>query len=240
MGLFDAPENRSFVSSRIFHRCFSQLEEGCKDVIRLGSELLLIQVYRTDSLSYPLFMPSSFVKLAIKCAKQLGVPFKSLSDEEKAKKEAEGERKKKGESTSCISISRISSSVQQCADPLSLLIYLFGFPVETFMSFQEKLDDIKRLQAEIQVAKLNAVQVSPGVFGVGGIGSPGLNLGPEGLAGLAQRGGTDLATAQARLSKWLTGIDPIEIQNMSQERQLMVKQYMQMEQYLVSYLFTTM
>lgn len=106
------------------------------------------------------------------------------------------------------------------------------------MSFQEKLDDIARLQAEIQVAKINAMQASPGVFATG-IGSPGLNLGPEGLAGLAQRGGTDLANAQARLSKWLTGIDPVDLQNMSHERKLMVQQYMQLELYLVSVLAVT-
>lgn len=103
--------------------------------------------------------------------------------------------------------------------------------VETFVAFQEKLDEIQKLQAEIQVAKMNAVQASPGVFALG-LGSPGLNLGPEGLAGLAQRGGADLAATQARLQAWLSGINPAEYQSMSQERQALIQQYMQMEQYL--------
>lgn len=89
------------------------------------------------------------------------------------------------------------------------------------------------MQAEIQVAKMNAVQASPGVFALG-LGSPHLNLGPEGLAGLAQRGGADLAAAQARLQAWLAGINPADFQTMSHERQVMIQQYMQMEQYLVS------
>lgn len=41
-------------------------------------------------------MPS-LRKTLFKYARQLGVPFKALSDEEKAKKAAEAERKKKGE-----------------------------------------------------------------------------------------------------------------------------------------------
>lgn len=105
--------------------------------------------------------------------------------------------------------------------------------VEGLVSFQEKLDAVKRLEAEIQVQKFNAIQASPGVFAMG-FGSPGLNLGPEGLAGLAQRGGADLASTHARLSKWLTGIDPLELQAASQERKLYVQQNMQLEQHLVS------
>lgn len=81
---------------------------------------------------------------------------------------------------------------------------------------------------------MNAVQASPGVFALGGLGSPGLQLGPEGLAGLAQRGGADLVNAQARLQAWLAGINPAEYQTMSQERQALIMKYMQMEQYLVS------
>lgn len=109
--------------------------------------------------------------------------------------------------------------------------------MKTYVALQEKLDDIQRLQAEIQVAKMDAVQASPGVFALG-LGSPGLNLGPEGLAGLAQRGGTDLATAHARLSAWLGGINRRDLSMMSQERQALVQQYVQMEQYLVSLVAT--
>lgn len=97
MGLFDAPDNRSFVSIvQLEASTFSSKsrQKTLPGLFPIHSRSENIQL--THCCLY--IMPLSLPKLVLKCAKQLGVPFKALSDEEKAKKAAEAERKKKGES----------------------------------------------------------------------------------------------------------------------------------------------
>ena len=109
--------------------------------------------------------------------------------------------------------------------------------VEALYSFQEKVDALQKLQMELELARHAAAAASPAVFGLGmgaGGATPQLGIGQMqgGLAGLAQRGGADLASTQAKLAHWLAAQNP-EMAHMSNERREMVERYAQIEHYLV-------
>lgn len=62
--------------------------------------------------------------------------------------------------------------------------------------------------------------------------SPHLNLPPDGIYGLASRGGLPLLDAQRRMQEWLLANNP-EVVAMSEERKHLVAKIQQMDEYMV-------
>jgi hypothetical protein len=180
---------------------------------------------------------------------QLGQPTKLLTDDEKAKAAEHDARVKKGE---CLVVKQLLTAPRKCAHKgdslvtsqllpyarriMLTIIYIFdllSITVEKLVVFQEKLDSLTMLQAELGLMKLDAMQSSPGAF-AGGFGSPGLHLGADGLAGLAARGGVPLNDATTRVGDWLQQYGPQQMKTMSEERQKYIQGYQEIHNYLVS------